>query len=189
MSRKHLSGRTVAAGLLLLAGSPVTFSQAAVPAADMAFMKKAAIGGMAEVELGQIAQRNGSSAQVKDFGARMVQDHSKANDELKQLAGAKGVMLPSILDRKNQKVVDRLQKLSGEAFDRAYMSDMVADHKEDIAEFKKESQGGADPEVKAFATKTLPTLQDHLKMAQAGTSMAMPGSMGSGMAASGVMKK
>ena len=79
----------------------------------MAFMKKAAIGGMAEVELGQIAQRNGSSAQVKDFGARMVQDHSKANDELKQLAGAKGVMLPSTLDGKNQKVVDRLQKLSG----------------------------------------------------------------------------
>ena len=69
------------------------------------------------------------------------------------------------------------------------MSDMFADHKEDIADFKKESQGGEDPEVKEFAAKTLPTLQNHLKMAQAGTGMAMPGSMGSRMAASGVMKK
>ena len=176
------------AGLLSLSVVPFAFAQAAVPAADMSFMKKAAIGGMAEVELGQLAQQKGTGAQVKEFGARMVQDHSKANDELKQLASAKGVTLPTALDSKNQKVMERLQKMSGAAFDRAYMSDMVADHKEDIADFQKESQGGKDADVKAFAAKTLPTLQDHLKMAQTGSAMSMHGSS-STMAASGASKK
>ncbi len=154
----------------------------------MSFMKKAAVGGMAEVELGQLAQQKGSSARVKEFGARMVRDHSKANQELKQLAGLKGVTLPTALDSKNQKVVAHLQKLSGVAFDRAYMSDMVADHKEDIADFQTEGQGGKDPDVKAFATKTLPTLEEHLKMAQSGTSMEMPSSVSPGTARPGVTK-
>ena len=174
-----------AAGILCLAATPAAFSQTAVPAADIAFMKKAAIGGMAEVQLGELAQQKASNARVKEFGARMVQDHSKANDELKQLAGTKGVTLPTALDSKNQKVIDRLQAMSGAAFDRAYMSDMVSDHKEDIADFQKESQGGKDVDVKAFATKTLPTLKEHLKMAESGNSTAMHGgSMSSGMAAS-----
>lgn len=90
------------------------------------------------------------------------------------------------MDNKNQKVVDRLQGMSGAAFDRAYMSDMVSDHKEDIADFKKESGGGKDADVKAFATKTLPTLADHLKMAQSGNATTLHGgSTSSGMAASG----
>ena len=143
------------------------FAQApAVPGADASFMKKAAIGGMAEVELGKLAQQKGTSASVKDFGARMVQDHSKANEELKELAGKKGITLPAALDSKNQMVFDRLQKTSGEAFNRAYISDMVADHKEDVAEFRKESTAGKDPDVRAFAAKTLPTLEEHLKMAE-----------------------
>ncbi len=186
MFSKH--SLSIAAGALFLAAPLTVFAQATVPAGDLSFMKKAAVGGMAEVELGQLAQQHGSSAQVKEFGARMVQDHSKANDELKHLAGAKGVTLPTALDSKNQKVVDRMQKMSGVAFDHAYMSDMVADHKEDIADFRKEGQGGKDPDVKAFATKTLPTLEEHLKMAQSGNGMAPPSSMSPGMAPSGVPK-
>ena len=134
--------------------------------ADNNFVMKAAQGGMAEVKLGQLAVDKASSEDVKKFGQTMVDDHSKANDELKQIAAAKGINLPDSLDGKHQATYDRLSKLSGAAFDRAYMKDMVADHKEDVSEFRKESTKGTDPEVKAFATKTLPTLEHHLEMAQ-----------------------
>lgn len=139
----------------------------AVASADRAFAQKAAIGGMVEVELGKLAQQKAASDEVKQFGARMVQDHSKANDELKQIASTKGLQLPQSLDAKHQKDVDRLQKMSGASFDRAYMSDMLDDHKQDIAEFKKEASSGRDNDIKGFASKTLPTLQEHLQMAQA----------------------
>ena len=139
----------------------------AVASADKTFMHKAAIGGMAEVEMGNLAQQKATSEQVKQFGARMAQDHSKANDELKQIAGSKGVALPTSLDKKSQDTMDKMKKLSGPAFDKAYMSDMVADHKHDIADFEKEAKGGKDADVKGFAAKTLPTLQEHLKMAEA----------------------
>jgi putative membrane protein len=130
------------------------------------FVMKAAHGGMAEVELGQLATERASDASVKDFGQRMVTDHSKANDELKQIASSKGINLPTTLDAKNQATKDRLSKLNGAAFDRAYMQDMVNDHREDVNEFRRESQRGTDPEVKAFAAKTLPTLEEHLKLAE-----------------------
>jgi putative membrane protein len=139
----------------------------AMPAADSAFMQKAAMGGMAEVQMGNLAQQKAASDQVKQFGARMVQDHSKANDQLKQIASSKGVTLPATPDKKSQQAMDKMQKLSGAAFDKAYMSDMVADHKHDIAEFQKEAKSGKDADVKGFAEKTLPTLQEHLKMAEA----------------------
>lgn len=145
---------------------------AAVPGADRAFMQKAAVGGMAEVELGKLAQDKGASDQVKQFGGRMVEDHSKANDELKEIAGAKGVQLPTSLDAKHQKMMERMQKMSGVQFDRAYMSEMLKDHKVDVADFQKESRSGRDADVKGFATKTLPTLQEHLQMAQATNSAA-----------------
>lgn len=133
---------------------------------DSSFVKKAAMGGMAEVELGNLAQQKASSDQVKQFGARMVQDHGKANDELKQIAGSKGIDLPAALDGKHRKDMDRLGKLSGAQFDKAYMNHMVDDHKKDIADFKKEANSGKDADVKAFAAKTLPTLEEHLKLAQ-----------------------
>jgi len=96
----------------------------------------------------------------------MVDDHSKANDELKRVASQKGITVPSSVDRKERATIDRLSKLNGDAFDRAYMQDMVKDHQEDVAEFKKEASSGADSDVKAFASKTLPTLEEHLKMAE-----------------------
>jgi putative membrane protein len=137
-----------------------------VAAADKAFATKAAIGGLAEVQMGQLAQQKGSSDQVKQFGSRMVDDHTKANDELKQIASSKGITLPADLDAKHKSKMDKMQKLSGAQFDKAYMDDMVADHKEDVADFRKEAKSGKDSDIKGFAAKTLPTLEDHLKMAQ-----------------------
>ena len=171
----------VAAGAAAAQGTSTSSSNmkagtsASVPAADKAFVEKAAVGGMAEVRMGKMAQQKGSSDQVKQFGARMVDDHSKANDELKQIASAKGIALPTDLDAKHKSKMDKMEKLSGAQFDRAYMDDMVADHKEDVAEFKKEASSGKDSDLKAFAAKTLPTLEDHLKMAQS-TDAAVKGS-------------
>jgi putative membrane protein len=151
--------------------SPMSSSRASaknskLSAADMHFVKEAAAGGMAEVELGQLATEKASSPDVKKFGQRMVDDHSKANDQLKQIAVDEGVPLPAKLSAKDQATKDRLSKLSGDAFDKAYMSDMVNDHKTDIAAFRNESKTGKDPQVKSFAADTLPTLEDHLKNAQ-----------------------
>ena len=134
---------------------------------DKEFVMKAAIGGMAEVAGGQTATQNASNADVKAFGQRMVTDHSKANDELKQLATTKGLALPTAPDAEHQKKLDELSKKTGKAFDKAYMDDMVKDHEEDVAEFQKQSTSAQDPDLKSWAAKTLPTLQDHLKMAKA----------------------
>jgi putative membrane protein len=133
---------------------------------DRKFVQEAAIGGMAEVEMGNLAQKNASSDAVKQFGQKMVSDHTKANDDLKQVASSKGVQVPAALDHKNQRALDQLSKKSGADFDKAYMSQMVDDHKKDVAEFKKESNAAKDPDVKNFATQTLPTLREHLQLAQ-----------------------
>jgi len=95
-----------------------------------------------------------------------VQDHTRANEELKQLASTKGLQLPTSLDSKHQKDMDRLQKMSGAQFDKAYMSHMVDDHKKDVSDFQKEANSGRDNDLKAFAAKTLPVLQEHLQLAQ-----------------------
>jgi putative membrane protein len=144
----------------------MTTSAAKLSSADKTFVEKAAIGGLAEVQMGQLAKQKAASDQVKQFGTRMVDDHSKANDELKQVASSKGITLPSDLDAKHKNKMARLEKLSGAQFDRAYMDDMVADHKEDVAEFQKQAKSGQDPDIKGFASKTLPTLQEHLNMAE-----------------------
>jgi putative membrane protein len=135
-------------------------------AADQTFVKKAAQGGMAEVELGKLATQKASSEDVKKFGQRMVDDHTKANDQLKQIAGDKGVTLPTDLNSKDQAMKDRLSKLDGEKFDQAYMKNMVRDHTKDVSEFRKESTSGKDNDLKSFASQTLPTLEDHLKEAK-----------------------
>ncbi len=135
-------------------------------ASDRMFIRKAAEGGEAEVELGKLAQEKAASPEVKQFGERMVNDHSKANDQLKEVVQKEGVTLPTKLDAKDAATKARLEKLSGEAFDRAYMKDMVADHTKDVREFKNEAKNGKDPDVKNFAAQTAPTLEDHLKEAK-----------------------
>ena len=134
--------------------------------ADANWMTKALAGGKMEVELGTMATQNGSSQAVKDFGQRMVTDHTQANDELMALAKSKNVDLPANMDSKGKAAEQRFSKLTGAEFDRAYMAEMVRDHKQDVAEFRREAKSGKDPDVKAFAEKTLPTLEEHLKMAQ-----------------------
>ena len=133
---------------------------------DEHFVMDAARGGMVEVELGKLATEKASSADVKKFGQRMVDDHGKANDELKTLAQNKQIMLPASADPKHKAKIDRLSKLAGDAFDRAYMTEMLKDHRKDVAAFKMESTSGKDPDIKAWASKTLPTLEEHLKLAQ-----------------------
>ncbi len=154
-------------GVLLTLGTTFAAQQkgARLSAADRQFVTKAAQGGMAEVELGNLAVKKASSQSVKDFGQRMVDDHTKANDQLKQVAANEGITLPTSLDSKDKKTMAHLSKLSGTAFDKAYMSDMVKDHKKDVADFQREAKTGQDSEVKGFAAKTLPTLQEHLQMA------------------------
>lgn len=166
ISQKLVTSLAAATLLAGMAAAQSTKQSANRLASDNNFVTKAAQGGMAEVELGQLAVSHASNAKVKQFGQRMIDDHSKANTELKQVASQKGERPPAQLDPKDQATLDRLSKLNGDKFDRAYMSDMVKDHKTDVAEFKKEASSGDDPDVKAFASKTLPTLEDHLKMAE-----------------------
>jgi putative membrane protein len=134
--------------------------------ADTHFAKEAAQGGMAEVKLGQLAQEKGSNDAVKSFGKRMVDDHSKAGDKLKEVAAKESITLPTDISAKDQATYDRLAKLNGAAFDRAYAKGMVADHQTDVAAFQKEANGGKNDSLKSFASETLPTLQDHLKEAK-----------------------
>jgi len=133
---------------------------------DENFVMKAANGSMAEVELGKLAIEKAGSDEVKKFGRRMVDDHSKANDELKTLAQNKHITLPAAIDPHEKALHDRLAKLSGAAFDRAYMQAMLTDHKKDVNEFRMEVKSGKDADVKGWAAKTLPTLEAHLKLAQ-----------------------
>ena len=138
-----------------------------VSSGDRRFMEKAATGGLAEVQLGQLAAQKATSDEVKKFGQRMVDDHGKANDQLQQLATSKGVNLPTELDRSTQRELDKLSKLSGAEFDREYMKHMVSDHTKDVSEFKSEAKKAKDGDVKQFAASTLPTLEQHLSLAQA----------------------
>jgi putative membrane protein len=135
-------------------------------AADHAFVMDAARGGMAEVELGKMASEKASNDKVKAFGQQMVTDHGKANDELKSIAMSKNMTLPADVGPKHKATSDRLSKLSGAAFDRAYMDEMVKDHTTVAAAFHKDATTGKDAEIKAWAGKTVPTVEDHLKMAK-----------------------
>jgi putative membrane protein len=137
-----------------------------VSSQDQKFMKDAAVGGMMEVELGRLATQKAANADVKTFGQRMVDDHSKANEQLKSLAAQKGVTLPTTLPTDMRQEMDKLSKLSGAAFDKMYMSHMLKDHKKDVAEFEKEASKASDSSLKSFAQQTLPTLREHLQMAQ-----------------------
>ncbi|MDP9079661.1 MAG: DUF4142 domain-containing protein [Bacteroidota bacterium] len=141
-------------------------SIAAVDKDDAKFAVAAANGGMAEVELGQLAQQKAANAKVKDFGAMMVTDHTKANDEMKALAKSKGITLPVAIDTDEQKVKDDLSAKSGADFDKAYVSNMIDDHKKDIKEFEDASKNCKDADLKAFAINTLPTLKMHLDAIQ-----------------------
>jgi putative membrane protein len=135
-------------------------------AADYKFAGEAARGGMMEVQAGELARTHGFDQAVKDFGERMVTDHTKIDDSLKALAVRKGAILPMSLDRKGKHFVEHLSKLSGKDFDKAYARSMVKDHETDVKVFQKESKQADDVDVRAFATTTTGILEQHLAAAQ-----------------------
>jgi putative membrane protein len=134
--------------------------------ADLEFILEAAQGGMGEIELGKVAVQQGTSDEVKKLGQRMVDDHGKGGAELKTIAQRRGITWPSDLESKDKAMMTRLSKLHGATFDRTYIRNMVADHKQDLSAFRRESTSGKDPEVKAWAARMLPTLEEHLKEAE-----------------------
>jgi putative membrane protein len=167
MTTKYLFFTTAAAiGLFAstaLAAEADTKAAGKLPAPDQKFVLKAAQGGMAEVKLGELAKQKAKSEDVKKFGERMVTDHSKANEELMGVARQKGITIPEQLDATHAATIEKMSKLEGEQFDKAYVADMIKDHKEDVSEFESASKKLTDPDIKGFATKTLPTLKEHLQ--------------------------
>ena len=131
------------------------------------FLVKAADGGMAEVDMGNMANQKAASSSVKKYGAMLVKDHSAANDQVKALAAQRNVTLPATVSDANKTKMDDIMKKSGKDFDKAYMDAMIKDHEKDIDMFKDASNKVNDAEVKSFVDNTLPKLQIHLDSARA----------------------
>ena len=174
-SRFHLHPFAAAAAFLVLsttatavvAADPMTTATGGTLASgDRTFVEKAALGGMTEVQASKLAESKTSNPAVKDFATHMVGDHTKAGDELTKIAAGKSVTTPGTLDKSHQGDVDKLAKLSGDDFDKAYVKQMLSDHKSTVSLFEKEAKSGKDADLQAFAGKTLPTLQGHLKSVQ-----------------------
>ena len=138
-----------------------TANRLPLSAEDSTFVMKAAIGGLMEVEAGNLAQQNATNERIKAFGTMMVNDHTKANSELMALASGRGVTLPTTLPPDMIKHMEEMRKMKGKAFDNHYMGMMVNDHQKTIADFEKQANSGSDSELKAWAAKTLPALQMH----------------------------
>lgn len=133
---------------------------------DSDFAKAAAEGGLAEIRFGTLAEDKAANKSVKDLAERIVTDHTDADKKLQTAESKDGLTIPTNLDAKDLATYKRLSDLSGAAFDRAYARDMVRDHQADIAMFKREANDGKDASIKSFAAQTLPTLEDHLKLAR-----------------------
>ncbi len=168
----HLSLGAMAALCLLTAAGPNAQAQSSennkgqLSSHDYKFVSAAARGGEEEVTLGELAAQKGTDPSVREFGQRMAQDHQKVNQQLTQLASQKGATLPSTPTGREEGRVDKLKNMSGADFDKAYMKEMVSDHKKDVKEFQSASTKADDADVKAFAAKTMPTLEEHLQMAE-----------------------
>jgi putative membrane protein len=133
---------------------------------DEEFLKEAASDGMLEVKLGQLADAKAANAEVRKFGRRMVTDHTKANQDLMTVAKKIGVAIPKEMNARHQALVQKLQDLKGADFDRAYMGEMVKDHQHAVKVFTEQAKAAQNEEVRAFAGRTLPHLQEHLQMAR-----------------------
>jgi putative membrane protein len=155
------------AGPAKSAPAETTPMTADLSAADKKFVEKAASGGMAEVQAAQLAQTKADDQKVKDFAQQMITDHTAANQQLSTLAEKKGVTVPTDLSAKDQKTLDKLGKLDGKKFDKAYMKAQVRDHQAMLSLLQKEAKSGRDADMKSFAEQTIPMVQKHLDMAQA----------------------
>jgi len=145
--------------------SPVLSTTEAVMK-DEPFVRAAARGGLSEIKLGKLAMDQGSNEAVKAFGTRMVAEHTKAGDDLKEAAKEENIGLPTDLTTKDQATYDRLSKLTGAEFDQAYAQDMVKDHQQDLRDFQREANHGNDDVVRGFASETVPMIQQHLDQAK-----------------------
>jgi putative membrane protein len=146
--------------------SVASASSRGMTASDLSFMNEAAPGGLTEVELGKLAVKRASNADVKKFAQRMIDEHSQANRELDELAAQKNVTLKKEKTPEQQAAIDKLSKLNGNVFDREYAKDMLKDHEKDVAKFEAAADEASDPDVKTYAEMTLPTLRGHLDMAR-----------------------
>ena len=161
---KLLVATVVAIALVVVQGH-VTSAQMSLPAPDQQFVTEAARGGIAEVELGRLAAQRAASDAVRGFAQGMATEHGAANQELMQLARSKGVTLPNDMGLSHRAAMDRLAAMSGPAFDQAYMAEVAKAHQQDAALFARESREGQDADVRAWAMKTLPTIQEHQRFA------------------------
>lgn len=161
---------SAAVGAGILAWSMGTFVAQAqgdkASAADKRFVKDAMQGGMAEVQLGQLASDKGNSGDVKEFGQKMVHDHTELNDQMKQVAGQVGVTPPESVTPMDKALETKLKALSGDDFDKAYIRAMVKDHRKDLMDFKKEASTGSSSTVKDAANKGSQVIAEHFKMAK-----------------------
>ena len=133
---------------------------------DKMFVAKAMQGGMAEVQLGQLTLQKSQNEQVKQFAQRMIDDHTKMNDQMKPVAQQLGVSVPNQPSKKDRQTMAKLQALSGPAYDQAYIKDMIKDHKQDLSEFQTEASSGQDQTVKDAATQGSQVIAQHLQMIQ-----------------------
>jgi len=154
------------AGTANKTGNDTSSDKPMVGGADKTFMMDAAQGGIGEVQIGQMAQQKGATQEVKDFGRRLEQDHRKADEQLKTIAQQRQVSLPTDTDAKHKAAIAKLNGLSGAEFDKVFGQMMVKDHREDIKKFERESNNGMDSDLKNFASSTLPTLKEHLQLAE-----------------------
>jgi len=143
---------------------PMVTGGIAVDEDDAKFATEAANGGMAEVEFARVALTKTTNASIKDFANMMLNDHGKANEELKAIAADKNITLPTAIDNDHQQKLDKLTTKTGRDFDKDYADAMADGHQKMLDLMKKESEKGHDPELRAFATKTIPVVQSHLDL-------------------------
>jgi putative membrane protein len=174
---KH--GAALAAAGILIAASGAVYAQnngnnvnavnsssANLSAQDRTFAREAAQADLAEIELGQLAEQKATNQSVKQFAQKIVADHQQNNNQFKEIAQKLNLTLPTTLSAKDQTLKSQLESKSGQAFDRDYVRHMVTGHEQAIKLFQRQANSGTNPELKNFASQTLPTLQEHLKMAK-----------------------
>jgi putative membrane protein len=175
MIKKSFLSVSLAAALMCAAGG--AWAQGKQDKAAQTFITKAVQGNLAEVSMGQLAQQQGNSAEVKSFGQQLVTDHSAANQKLTSIASGMGVTPPAEPSKKQKSDAAKMAKMSGDAFDREFAKHMVADHKKDIADYKKAAKMKND-QIASYATESLPVLEKHLQMAQGLSKSAKAGGKG-----------
>lgn len=151
--------------LALLAGTTIIHA-ATLSSTDKQFLITAARTDMIEAHEGQMAEDQAQQADIKDLGKTLVQDHTQSYEELTALAAKTGVSIPTGINTAREATIEQLARLKGNSFDRAFDRDEIAAHKRLVASFKREAEHAKDPDVKAYATKMIPVVEKHLKLAE-----------------------